>query len=310
MNLQQLEYIVAIDQHRHFAKAAESCFVTQATLSMMVKKLEEELGLLLFDRSKQPVCPTDAGKEIIQQARIVLRESSAIKEISNGIKKEVKGELRMGIIPTLAPYLLPLFLNNFLKKYPEVHLNLFEISTAEILSHLEKDLIDIGILATPLHLEAYTEEPLFYEPFEVFVSKKENKLNKQFLLPKDLDINRLWLLEEGHCLRTQMLNLCELQKQDLGRQLNYEAGSIESLLRIVEVNQGITIVPKLATLDFNASRKKQLRQFSNPVPVREISMVSYRQYARRNLSEVLKKEIIQSVEGKLETPIKTKIVAL
>lgn len=297
MNFQQLEYVVAVDSFRHFVQAADKCCVTQATLSMMIKKLEEELGVLIFDRSKQPVVPTEIGKNIIEQAKIVLKEGSLLKQIVQEADSEIKGELRIGVIPTLAPYLLPLFLPNFLKKHPLLKLKIVETNTTNIITELEKEALDVGILATPLGLEGIKETFLFHENFRVFVSDKEKLLKKRYLLPQDIDIRRLWLLEEGHCLREQVINLCELQKQQARlHHLEYEAGSIESLLKIVEMNEGITIIPELAAIALDKSRQKQLRSFKSPVPMREISLVTYRHFIKKRLFEVLKEEILTAVK--------------
>lgn len=214
MNLQQLEYIIAIDKYRHFVKAAEACFVTQATLSMMIKKLEEELEVKIFDRSKQPVVPTDIGEKIILQAKITLQHAQKIKELINEEQDKISGELRIGIIPTLAPYLLPLFLPSYLKNYPLVKIQISELTTEEIVQRLERNEIDAGILATPLENKILIEKPLFYEQFVVYASKEEQFRNKKYLLAEDIDVNRLWLLEEGHCLRSQVINLCELKSKE------------------------------------------------------------------------------------------------
>ena len=296
MNLQQLEYIVAVDKHRHFLRASEACFITQATLSMMIKKLEEELDVIIFDRSKQPVVPTETGKKIIAQAQVILRETGVLKEVASTVKNEVKGQLRIGIIPTLAPYLLPLFLYDMLKKYPEVKIKISELNTSQITQQLTNDAIDVGILATPIHVESLKEYPLFYERLVAFVSGDEKTLQKKYILPEDIDVNRLWLLEEGHCLRSQMINLCELRKKntELGN-LEYEAGSIESLLKIVEINKGITVIPELAAINFDENRKSQVREFKAPVPVREISLVTYRHFVKIKLLEVLRQEINEAV---------------
>ncbi|MGN6398974.1 MAG: LysR substrate-binding domain-containing protein [Flavisolibacter sp.] len=300
MNLQQLEYVVAVDKHRHFSNAAENCFVTQATLSMMIKKLEEELGITIFDRSKQPVVPTEAGKILIEQARSVLRETELIKQISSNLKTGLQGDLKIGIIPTLAPYLLPLFLPQFLKKYPSIKLKIQEQTTEQLLQMLASDKIDVAIMATPLGDKNFKETPLFYEEFKVFVSANDKNLKKKYILPEDIDINKLWLLEEGHCLRSQALNLCELQKQQAkAHNLDYETGSIESLLKITEINEGITIVPQLATLNFDAAMKKKLRYFKPPVPVREISLVTYRHFIKKKLLELLQKQITENVKPHL-----------
>jgi len=298
MNLQQLEYIVAVDKHRHFQRAADECCVTQATLSMMIKKLEEELEVILFDRSKQPVVPTETGKGIIKQAKVILKETAYLKQLANDTKAEVKGQIRIGIIPTLAPYLLPLFLYNLLKNNPQLKVKVSELNTNQIVEQLEKDHLDVGILATPTSIEGLKEYPLFYEKLVVFVSDKETTLKKKFILPEEIDVNRLWLLEEGHCLRSQMMNLCELRKKNSDfSNLEYEAGSIESLLKIVEMNNGITVVPELAVINFSEKQKKQIREFKAPVPVREISLVTYRHFVKTKLLEVLAEEIKTGVEA-------------
>jgi LysR family hydrogen peroxide-inducible transcriptional activator len=297
MNLQQLEYIIAVDTHRHFAKAAEACYITQATLSMMIKKLEQELHITLFDRSKQPVVPTEAGIAIIEQARIVLKEAAQIKQLAESQKSGLQGKLRIGIIPTLAPYLLPLFLSSFLEQYPAIQLKVIEQTTDQLLHLLATDKLDVGIMAIPLSDISFKQTHLFYEQFKVFVSAPDKNLQKKYLLPEDIDINKLWLLEEGHCLRSQMLYLCELQKsQARAHHLDYEAGSIESLLKITELNKGVTIIPELATLDFDTTRTKKLRAFKPPVPVRQIGLVTYRHFIKKRLLDVLEEAIIKSVK--------------
>lgn len=297
MNLQQLEYVVAVDTHRHFARAAEHCFVTQATLSMMIKKLEEELDTILFDRSKQPVVPTEAGKLVIEQARSVLKEAEGIRQLTSSLRTGLQGELRIGVIPTIAPYLLPLFLPAFLKNYPAIKLKIHEQTTEQLLQMLSQDRIDVALMATPLQDKNFRETPLFYEEFKVFVAAPGKQLSKKYILPEDIDIDKLWLLEEGHCLRSQALNLCELQKKQARvHNLDYETGSIESLIKITEINEGITIIPELATLDFSPSKKEKLRQFKPPVPVREISLVTYRHFVKQKLLELLQKEIMASVK--------------
>lgn len=302
MNFQQLEYIVAVDEERHFVKAAERCFVTQATLSMMIKKLEEELGCIVFDRSKQPVVPTEVGEKVIAQARIVLLESKKLAEIVKESDTNITGEVKIGIIPTVAPYLLPLFLQDFLEKYPSVKVVIREMTTSEIVEQLQKGTIDLGILATPLKIEGLSEHVLYHEKFKVFTSKTETELVNQYILPEEIDASRLLLLEEGHCMRSQMLNICELQKRQLsGHNLDYEAGSIESLVNLVEAYNGITIVPELCLLHFNEERLMQIKSFVSPEPVREISMVSYRHFAKKRIREALVFEISQKLKTLLST---------
>lgn len=311
MNLNQLEYIIAVDTYRHFVKAAEKCHITQATLSMMIKKLEEELDLVIFDRSKKPVVPTQLGKKIIAQAKIIVQESQKLKEIVSAEHESLSGELHIGIIPTLAPYLLPLFLNSFLKKHPLIKLNISELSTDEIIHKLKQNDLDAGILATPLNDSSLKEELLFYEEFIVYASSKEKLLKKKYLLAQDIDVNRLWLLQEGHCLRSQIINLCELKKKDNTiQQFNFASGSIETLKRIVETNKGITILPKLALRDMTTKQKHNTRNFKIPAPVREIGLVTYRYFVKEKLIEAIKKEISLSIPVEMQSSLKKEIIPI
>jgi LysR family transcriptional regulator, hydrogen peroxide-inducible genes activator len=303
MNLQQLDYIIAVDTFRHFAKAAEKNFVTQATLSMMIQKLENELGVKIFDRSRQPVTPTEIGKKIIAQARRISSEASRLKQIIDEEKGEISGELKVGIIPTLAPYLLPLFLKEFSEEYPQIRLNVSEHTTATIIHKLKSGQLDAGILATPLNDISIKEQQVFYEKYFLYVNNKEKGFDKRYVLPTSIDINRLWLLEEGHCMRSQILNLCELKKaHESQERIHYEAGSIETLKNIVEKNFGITIIPELATLNLTPSQKKRIRFFKPPTPVREISIVTHREYIKVNLIEALKKMILSVVPVQMKVP--------
>lgn len=301
MNLQQLEYIIAVDKLKNFVKASESCFVTQATLSMMIKKLEEELDVKIFDRSKQPVKTTEVGEKLILQARKIILESKKLKEIIQDEKGVVSGELKIGIIPTLAPYLLPLFLKEFMQNYPLVKLVINEFTTDVIMQKLKSGDLDAGILATPLHDTAITEQVLFYEKYFLYVNAKEKGFDKNYALPKDIDVNRLWLLEEGHCMRSQILNLCALKKQkELEEHFHYNAGSIETLRNMVDTNFGMTIIPELATHNLNSSQKKRLRMFKSPTPVREISLVTHREFLKANLIQSLKEVILSVIPDEMK----------
>lgn len=300
MNLSQLEYIIAIDNHRHFVTAAEKCFVTQATLSMMIKKLEDELGIKIFDRTKHPVEPTQEGTEVIQRSRLILAEVQRLKSYAAELEGNIAGELHIGVIPTLAPYLLPLFLRSFSEKFPDIRLFIKELVTTDIVNKLKTGDLDIGLLATPLKEPQLIEHPLFYEEFFVYASGSEKLPKKKYLLPRELDPSHLWLLEEGHCLRNQVINLCELKTSDAGSdKLHYEAGSIETLINMVDRNDGITIVPYLAKLLLKPSQKKNLREFSKPKPSREISLVTAASFPRTKLLKHLKAEIIASVPAEL-----------
>ena len=296
MTLQQFEYIIAVDNHRHFARAAQSCFVTQPTLSMMLHKLEEELGVIIFDRSKQPVLPTEIGLLVIEQARKILKETSQLREIIENEKESLSGELRVGIIPTLAPYLLPLFLKKFSEKYPLIKLFIFELMTENIVHKHKKDLLDIGIMATTSNDAALSESPLFKEEFVVYAAKNETVLEKKYLLPTDIDVNRLVLLEEGHCMRAQVINLCELRQ--ISNQMSnifYESGSIETLKNLIEMHTGITILPELSLRNFTEEQFENIRYFKEPAPVREISLVTNQAFVKKRLAEALRTEIIDNL---------------
>jgi LysR family hydrogen peroxide-inducible transcriptional activator len=311
MNVQQLEYIIAVDTYRHFVKASEKCFVTQATLSMMIKKLEEELNIKIFDRSRQPVVPTEIGKKIIAQAKIILQESNRLKEIVQEDHGKLSGELRIGIIPTLAPYLLPLFMASFLNKYPLVRLKISELTTDDIIHKLEQHNLDAGILSTPLNLPSLAEQTLFYEDFVVYASSKEKILKKKYVLANDIDINRLCLLEEGHCLSAQVFNLCELRDREKEmHQLDFATGSIETLKKIVEVKQGITILPMLALKDLTPKQKMNVRFFKKPAPVREIGLVTYRYFVKEKLIKSLREEILNSIPQEMKTLSKKEVVSI
>ena len=301
MTFVQLEYIVAVDTYRHFALAASHCFVSQPSLSMQIQKLEEELGLKIFDRGKQPVIPTEAGSEIIDQARKILSEKKIINEIVQHKKGVLTGQLHIGIIPTLAPYLLPLFVLNFTRKYPQIKLIVNELTTEFVISRLREGRIDAGILVTPLEEKGIKEHVLFYEELVAYTSKKNEAYKKTYLLAKDIDPNKLWLLEEGHCFRSQIVNLCELRKASKeGNHFEYEAGSIETLRRVVELNDGITILPELAILDLNARQLQHVRHFKQPAPMREVSIVVHRDFVKKRLIDIFKEELLAAIPSKIK----------
>ncbi|MEZ0611800.1 LysR substrate-binding domain-containing protein [Fibrella sp. WM1] len=292
MTLTQLDYIVAIDTHRHFATAADHCHVTQPTLSMQIQKLEDELGVLLFDRSKQPVVPTETGQVIVAQAREVLQAARRIPELAKESRDEVGGELRVGIIPTLAPYLLPHFIGEFMNRYPSVTIQMQELLTDQIVERLRSGLIDVGIVVTPLREGNFTELPLFNEPFMIYAADGHDLLKNPAVLPADLtQTTDLWLLSEGHCFRDQVLNLCGGRLS--GRSsLRYETGSLETLVKLIERQDGFTLLPYLATLDFDPIRRARLRPFAGQAPKREVSLVMHRSFLKRSLINALQREIM------------------
>lgn len=300
MNFQQLEYIVAVHTYRNFTVAAGHCYVTQPTLSAMIQRLEEELDVVIFDRSKKPVEATPAGLEIIARAQKILAETAALRHYAAELHQGFSGELRIAVIPTLAPYLLPLFVGNFLRNYPDIHLVVNELTTASIIRKLQSGDIEIGILALPLTEPDIQEIPLFEEPFYVYQSRGGQQHLKKYLLPDDLDADRLWLLEEGHCLRTQVMHLCRL-RNDAGmhKQLAYEAGSIEALIQLVDHYEGVTIVPHLAVEQLAETKRGQVYSFAHPIPSRTVGIVTRRHFPRIKILEALRTEIIAALPPEL-----------
>ena len=309
MTLTQLEYIVALDTYRHFVLASEKCYVTQPTLSMQIQKLEEELGVKIFDRTKQPVIPTEIGTSIIAQARIVLREASMIKQLIVEQKDSMSGEIRVGIIPTLAPYLLPSLFKNISTKFPQINLVIREIITEEVVQELKNNRIDCGIVVTPLNDATIREDVLFYEELFVYVSKNNVLHNKKYVLPTEIDPSKLWLLEEGHCFRSQILNLCELRKHS-ELHFKYETGNIETLKRMVDKSDGLTILPELAVMEFNSSQMKLVKRLKEPSPAREVSLVTHRNHLKTKLINTLKEEILKIVPKAMHKLQKKKVVEI
>lgn len=307
MTLIQLEYIVALDTYRHFALAAEKCFVTQPTLSMQIQKLEEELGVKIFDRTKQPVIPTEMGAGIIAQARTALREAHMIQQMIEDQKDTLSGELRIGIIPTLAPYLLPALYKAMWEKYPKLNLVIKESITEDLIHELKNNRLDCGMVVTPLSDPSIKEDVLFYEELFVYVSKKNALSNKKYVLATEIDPNQLWLLEEGHCFRSQVLNLCELrQRSDF--HFKYETGNIETLKRMVDKSDGITILPELAVMEFNKSQLKLVKRLKQPSPAREVSLVTHRDHIKTKLIKTLREEIVNIVPAQMQKLQHKKIV--
>jgi len=299
MNYQQLEYIIAVDTYRHFVTASEKCHVTQPTLSMMIKKLEEELDVIIFDRTKQPIEPTLAGRKIIDQAKIALSEMRKIGAMVNEMKGIMQGEIHIGIIPTVAPYLIPLFLTSFKTTNPNIHLIFSEITTLEIVDRLYKGKIDCGILATPIHIDSLLEMPMYYEEFLLYASPGHPVLSDSLVNTEMLDYENLWLLEESHCLSGQIINFCDLQEKKARYTANYEVGSIETLRRLTDLNHGITILPEMTVNEFDTETKMRVRNFRQPVPIREISMVCNKYTHKLNLIKLLKNNIVQNIPRKM-----------
>lgn len=309
MTITQYEYIVAVDTYKHFATAAAKCHVTQPTLSMQIQKLEDQLGIILFDRDRHPILTTDAGASVVAQAREVLAAHERLIEIARESKNLIAGTLHVGIIPTLAPYLLPLFLSKFIKKYPEVKLQISELTTEQISEHLKLGLLDCGLMAGPIEDSSIAQIPLFYERLIAYVSEKSDLYAKKSLTSADLDPQSAWILQEGHCLRDQLFKLCQ-NKPGQQKPLAYESGSLETLKRLVDVNGGFTILPELAIYDLHKKQLALVRYFKNPEPVRQIGLFTHRSFVKRRLLELLAETIKKSVPKELLEDSKKEVVAI
>ena len=294
MTLQQLEYILAVNQFRHFAKAAEYCRVTQPTLSAMIQKLEEELDTKIFDRSQQPVCPTPIGIHIIEQAQNILVQTNRIKNIIEEEKHSLTGAFKLGILPTVAPYLLPRFFPQLMKKYPGLDIRVVEMKTNDIKKALQTGDIDAGIVASLAGMEEFQETSLFYEQFFAYVAQESPLFNHEVIRTSDLTGEQLWMLDEGHCFRDQLIRFCQL-KAARASQLAYHLGSMETFMRMVESGKGVTFIPELAVLQLNEIQQKLVRPFAIPSPTRQIVLLTNKNFIRYTLLEAVTKEIRNSV---------------
>ena len=294
MTIQQLEYILAVDQFRHFARAAEYCRVTQPTLSAMIQKLEDELGVKLFDRTVQPVCPTTIGEKVIAQARTILTQAAQVKEIISEEKQSLAGTFRLGVLPTIAPYLLPRFFPQLMEKHPELDIRVAEMKTQDIREALQAGDIDAAIIASKLEDASMAEETLFYERFFGYVSRKEPLFKHDVVRTSDITGERLWLLDEGHCFRDQLVRFCQMEAVKVN-QMAYHLGSMETFMRMVESGKGITFIPELAVAQLTEVQKELVRPFAIPRPTRQVVLVTSRDFVRHSLLRVLKEEIQAAV---------------
>jgi len=298
MTLQQLEYIVALDAYQQFVLAADKCFVTQPTLSMQVQKLEDELGVLLFDRTRKGVIPTAVGAKVIEKAREILRTSQQLREVVQVEKGELVGDLRLGIIPTLAPYLVPLFLVELVERHPQLRVQVEEMQSADIMQRLKDNQLDVGLLVTPLDDRQLREVPILEEPFLGYVSEGHTLYAQATICPTDLGEPGLWLLQQGHCFRHQVLNICSPSPVADSQPFTYESGSIETLKELVRRNHGYTLVPELSVLS-ELDNNPMVKRFEAPEPVREISLVVHHGFVRLPLLHSLRELILAKVPQRL-----------
>jgi LysR family transcriptional regulator, hydrogen peroxide-inducible genes activator len=298
MNIQQFQYVLALAELRHFEKAAEKCFITQSTLSTMISKFEEEIGILVFDRKKKPVEITEEGHLVLEQIRKINKEIEGLTEITHEIRGEVKGKLTIAVIPTIAPYLLPLFIPGFVTRFPELDIEVREQTTGEIVRLLKSRDLDIGIVSIPLKDKELLEFKLYDEPFIFFDADSGNEKK---VSAKDLDLSNLCLLEEGHCMRTQALELCNSPEKKLKSKLNfnYKAGSIDSLLRFVRVSHASTLLPYLSAIELPAADYSKVSHFIDPIPYRTIGMVVHQHFVKHKILEILQQEIVLQVSKRL-----------
>ncbi len=300
MTITQLYYVLAVAEHQNFTKAAEKCFVTQPTLSMQIQKLEDELDILIFDRSKKPIELTDIGNKIVNQAKNIVNESYRIQDIVDQQKGYVGGEFKLGIIPTVMPTLLPMFLKTFIKKYPKIKLKIEELTTEEIINRINDGHLDAAIAATPLQDERIKERVLFFEPFVAYIPKGHKLHTQEKINADDLVIEDLLLLEDGHCFRDGVINLCKAFKNQIDDKFQLESGSIETLVKLSNEGLGMTLLPYLHTLDLNTNAKENLHYFEAPSPAREVSLIYHKSELKMHIIEAMQDVIAGIIRGAIK----------
>lgn len=297
MTITQLKYVLAVAEHKNFTVAADKCFVTQPTLSMQIQKIEDELSIQIFDRTKKPIQLTDIGLKIVSQAKNIVNEADRIQDIVEQQKGFIGGEFRLGIIPTIMPTLLPMFLNNFIKKYPKVKLIIEELNTDEIITKLNNGHLDAAIAATPLQEEKIKEIVLYFEPFVAYIPEQHHHFNKQEIEVADLNIDEILLLQDGHCFRDGILNLCKNNSKNDINHFQIESGSFETLIKLADEGLGTTLLPYLHTLDLKDADKLKLRHFKEPKPAREVSLIYPKSELKIHIIDALRTTISGVIKG-------------
>ncbi|WP_147676438.1 hydrogen peroxide-inducible genes activator [Algibacter pacificus] len=297
MTITQLSYVLAVAENQNFTKAAQKCFVTQPTLSMQIQKLEDQLDILIFDRTKKPIELTDVGRKIVTQARNIVNESYRIQDIVDQQKGFIGGEFKLGIIPTVMPTLLPMFLRNFIKKHPKVKLKIEELTTEEIMLRIKDGHLDAAIAATPLEDENIKERVLYFEPFVNYIPKNHRLHGAKKIDVADLEVDDMLLLEDGHCFREGVINLCKTFKNQTEETFQLESGSIETLIRLSNEGLGMTLLPYLHTLEINDKEKENLHYFNEPIPAREVSLIYHKSELKMQIIEALQDVISGVVRG-------------
>lgn len=296
----QLEYIVALDTHGNFKIASEHCYITQPTLSMQIKKMEEELGVVLFDRSKQPVIPTDIGKDVIAQARIILTERDKVQEIVDVHQDQIQGDLHLGVIPSVAPYLVPLFIVEMNKKHPNLFIHVHDMLTEELIGALRKEVIDVAILVTPIESKQILTRALYYEEIALYVSSDHSFYTMDKISLEQLNRNEMWMLREGHCFRNQSLNLCGAAEAEQGeRRFAFETGSIETLMKMVDLQGGYTLIPEMVISNIPPEKRGGIKWLGGNSPHREVSIAVYRNLSKRRRIQALENTIKSSIPSSM-----------
>lgn len=297
MTLTQLQYVVAVATYKNFTLAAEKSFVTQPTLSMQIQKLEEELGVLLFDRTQKPIAITEVGQKIVAQAKHITVEAERIKDIVDQDKQCIEGDYILGIIPTVTPTLLPMFLSTFIQQYPKVNLIIKEQTTDALIHNIVEGHLHAGIAATPLALKSIEERPLYYEPFVGYVPVQHRLYKEKQLTEAHLEVKDILLLQDGHCFRDSVINLCKSDKNRSKEPFTIESGSFETLVSLADEGMGMTLLPYLNTLRLDADKKQHVKPFKNPPPAREISLIYHKRELKIQITDALKEVIAGVVRG-------------
>lgn len=309
MTLSQMRYAVAVEDAQNFRTAAERCSVSQSGLSMQLQKLEELLDVILFDRSKKPVLVTPEGALALLQMRTILRETERLGQIVTE-ESEPSGPFRLGVIPTLSPSVIPLFLADFLSEYPRVELRVEELKTADIILRLQADTLDAGIAATPLEVAGLREVRLGLEPMLAYLPPGDPLLKKKSIHQEELKKRELWVMPEGHCFRTQVLSYCGPDSPESSRRVHFESGSFETLIKLVDAGLGATVLPLLVAQSLDKKKvQTQLRPIAGSPPVREIGLVTGREALRRKVSDALVDVIRPALERSLgPSPKRAKVL--
>ncbi len=297
MTITQLKYILAVSEYQNFTVAAAHSFVTQPTLSMQIQKLEDQLDVQIFNRNKKPIQLTDIGEKIVAQAKIIVNESNRITDIVHQQKGYIGGDFKLAMIPTVMPTLLPMFLKTFHKKYPKINLQIEELTTEEIVKKLNDGNIDVAIAATPLEQENILKKPLYYEPFIGYVPKNHALFEKESIAMCDLEVDDLLLLEDGHCFKDSVLNICNTSGLQKERNFRLESGSFDTLIKLSKEGMGMTLLPYLHTLDIPENDQKFLKEFEKPAPAREVSLIFHKSQLKMQLIEALKTTIDSVIRG-------------